>query len=44
LDGKEAEGRVGSRHAESLFGIKCKVEVKLTMGMGRFVALPLVID
>ena len=39
LDGEEAEGGVGPRHTESLFEIKCKVEVKLTMGMGRFVAL-----
>jgi len=40
LDGEEAEGGVGPRHTESLFEIKCKVEVKLTMGMGRFVPLP----
>ncbi|PPQ83980.1 hypothetical protein CVT25_000526 [Psilocybe cyanescens] len=34
LDGEEAEGGIGPRHTESLFEIKCKVEVKLAMGMG----------
>ncbi|KAF8963101.1 hypothetical protein BDZ97DRAFT_1821755 [Flammula alnicola] len=34
LDGEESEGGLGPRHTESLFEIKCKVEVKLTMGMG----------
>ncbi|KAH9481910.1 hypothetical protein JR316_0006440 [Psilocybe cubensis] len=34
LDGEEAEGGTGPRHTESLFEIKCKVEVKLAMGMG----------
>ncbi|KAF9557085.1 hypothetical protein CPC08DRAFT_67284 [Agrocybe pediades] len=34
LDGEEAEGGTGPRHSESLFEIKCKVEVKLAMGMG----------
>ncbi|KDR78551.1 hypothetical protein GALMADRAFT_117961 [Galerina marginata CBS 339.88] len=34
LDGEEGEGGSGPRHSESLFEIKCKVEVKLTMGMG----------
>ncbi|KAF8149049.1 hypothetical protein B0H34DRAFT_734649 [Crassisporium funariophilum] len=34
LDGEESEGGIGPRHTESLFEIKCKVEVKLIMGMG----------
>ena len=37
LDGEEAEGGLGPRHSESLFEIKCKVEIKLAMGMGRYV-------
>ncbi|KAF9477727.1 hypothetical protein BDN70DRAFT_880830 [Pholiota conissans] len=34
LDGEELEGGHGLRHSDSLFEIRCKVEVKLTMGMG----------
>ncbi|KAF8193322.1 hypothetical protein BJ912DRAFT_960669 [Pholiota molesta] len=34
LDGEELEGGNGLRHSDSLFEIRCKVEVKLTMGMG----------
>lgn len=37
LDGEESEGGSGPRRSESLFEIKCKVEIKLTMGMGRCV-------
>ena len=37
LDGEEPEGGGGVRRTESLFEIRCKVEVKLTMGMGRYV-------
>jgi hypothetical protein len=39
LDGEELEGEGGGnlRISESLFEIRCKVEVKLGMGMGRFV-------
>ncbi|KAJ3512011.1 hypothetical protein NLJ89_g3769 [Agrocybe chaxingu] len=32
LDGEESEG--GPRHSESLFEIRCKVEVKFSLGMG----------
>jgi len=36
LDGEEIEeGKGARRHSESLFEIRCKVEVKLSMGMGR---------
>jgi hypothetical protein len=39
LDGEELEGEGEGRPriSESLFEIRCKVEVKLGMGMGRFV-------
>lgn len=37
LDGEEAENGTGPRRTESLFEIRCKVEVKLTMGVGRCV-------
>lgn len=37
LDGEEPEGGNGVRRTDSLFEIRCKVEVKLTMGMGRYV-------
>ena len=37
LDGEE--GGDGPRHTESLFEIRCKVEVRLIMGMGRYVLL-----
>lgn len=33
LDGAEGDG---PRHTESLFEIRCKVEVRLIMGMGRY--------
>lgn len=37
LDGEEAENGTGLRRTESLFEIRCKIEVKLTMGVGRWV-------
>jgi hypothetical protein len=37
LDGEELEGEGKLRISESLFEIRCKVEVKLGMGMGRSV-------
>jgi len=39
LDGEEGEEGGQSRVTESLFEIRCKVEVKLGMGMGRYVTL-----
>lgn len=36
LDGdEEASDKDAVRHTESLFEIRCKIEVKLSMGMGR---------
>jgi len=41
LDGDDEEGGEGiinrPRQTESLFEIKCKIEVRLTLGMGRCV-------
>lgn len=37
LDGEELEGEGRLRLSQSLFEIRCKVEVRLSLGMGRFV-------